>query len=126
VSTTLHRPVGETNAWVARVDDPEPTLRLRWDKPQQIQQIRLFFDTDADHPMESVLWGHPDGPIPYCVRSYTISDDKGGVLWKESENHQTMRIIDFNEPKRTSLIGIRVHEVWGNAPAAIFGVHVYR
>ena len=34
VANNIHRPVLTPNAWVARADDPDPTLRLRWTSPQ--------------------------------------------------------------------------------------------
>jgi hypothetical protein len=66
------RPAHQANAWVASFDDPAPTLTLRWEKPQQIARVELVFDTDFDHPMESVLMGHPERVMPFCVRRFQV------------------------------------------------------
>ena len=125
VASNLHRPVSGPNAWVARIDDPLPTLSLRWDSLQPIRRIHLFFDTDADHPMESVLWGQPERAMPYCVRSYEIVADNGSVLWTETENHQTRNEVLFEQTVKTTSLEIRIESVWGRAPASLFGVHCY-
>ena len=64
----LCRPYNGPNAWVAGLNDSNPTLTLKWDSPKTIQRIELSFDTDFDHAMESVLMGHPYNVVPYCVR----------------------------------------------------------
>ena len=33
------------------------------------------FDTDFDHPMESVLMGHPERDMPFCIKRYRITAD---------------------------------------------------
>jgi hypothetical protein len=66
------RPTTQPNAWVAAFDDPDPTLTLRWDKPQRISRIELVFDTDFDHPMESVLMGHPERVMPFCIQRFEV------------------------------------------------------
>jgi len=34
-----------------------------------INRIILNFDTDFDHPMESVQMGHPENRVPFCVKN---------------------------------------------------------
>lgn len=68
----LARPTTQPNAWAAAFDDPQPTLTLRWDKPQRIARLELAFDTDFDHPMESVLMGHPERVMPLCVQRFEV------------------------------------------------------
>ena len=63
--------------------------------------------------------------MPFCVRSYSVLNRNGEVLWEEKENHQARNEIIFDSAVKTTEIKVRVHEVWGNAPAAIFGVHCY-
>ena len=67
------RPTNQPNAWVADFAHHQPTIRLAWQTPQTIATIELSFDTDFDHPMESVLMGHPERAMPFCVRNATIS-----------------------------------------------------
>ena len=125
VASNLHRPVLTPNAWFAGIDDPRPTIRLHWGSPRSIRRIHLFFDTDADHPMESVLWGHPEEAMPCCVRAFTIVADDGSVLWTETENHQTRNEIVLERTVEITSLAIQIEAVWGKAPAALFGVHCY-
>jgi hypothetical protein len=125
VANGIDRPVTAPNAWVARLDDGSPTLTLRWTRLQRISQIVLNFDTDADHPMESVLYGHPEHAMPCCARAYTIRNGHGEVVFQESENHQTRNVVEFASPIETEALSISVDSVWGRAPASIVAVRCY-
>jgi hypothetical protein len=48
-----------------RLKDASPQLVLKWNKAVTIQTIQLTFDTDFDHPMESVLMQHPEHAMPF-------------------------------------------------------------
>ncbi len=87
----VNRPTNQPNAWVADSRDPRPTLSLSWDQPQQIARLVLSFDTDFDHPMESVLMGHPEGPMPFCVKHFPdprLWSDSGGGGRSQPPNSQ--------------------------------------
>ena len=66
------RPVRQPNAWVAAFEDEQPCLKLTWAKPQKISRVELMFDTDYDHPMESVLMEHPERVMPFCVPNVVV------------------------------------------------------
>jgi hypothetical protein len=118
------RPWRGANAWVPDPSDSNPTLRLAWDTPQILQSIEIVFDTDTDHPMESVLLTHPERVMPGCVTSYRILADDGKVLAEVAENHQTRRILALASPIKTSSISIQILS-HGDAPPAIFEVRCY-
>jgi hypothetical protein len=124
VSNGIGRPVATPNAWVADPNDPLPTLTLSWTEPQSIARIDLAFDTDFDHPLESVLMGHPEREIPFCVKRYRIVGDCGAILFESGENHQTRNTIRFESSRRTRTLRIEVLETRG-LPAALFEVHCY-
>ena len=126
VGNGFARPTTRPNAWVASPDDPRPTLRLRWDRPRTISRIDLSFDTDFDHPMESVLMTHPEREIPFCVKRYSITDGAGRVLVEESDNHQTRNVWRLPEPVETDRLHVEVLEMNGPAPAALFEIRCYR
>jgi len=67
------RPTNQPNAWVANLGEDKPALRLTWEKPQTIKRIEMCFDTDFDHPMESVLMGHPERVMPFCVPDFAVA-----------------------------------------------------
>jgi hypothetical protein len=118
------RPTTQPNAWVAAADDPSPRLTLLWPAPQRIRRIELGFDTDFDHPMESVLLGHPERDIPFCIKCYRITAADGRVLYCCPENHQTRNTILLPEPAVTDELHVEVLETHG-APPALFEVRCY-
>ena len=119
------RPGYWPNAWVAAPGDTNPHLRCIWDIPQVIKRIELVFDTDVNHPMESVNRGHPESIMPVCVRSYSIHDKEGTELWSEHNNYHSLRTICFASSITTNQLCINIHAMNGNAAAAIFSVRVY-
>lgn len=124
VSNGAARPTFQPNAWVAALEDTQPRITLEWLSPQQIGRVELSFDTDFDHPMESVLMGHPESEMPFCVRRYRILDAAGNCLYDSPPNHQTRNTIRLQEPVHTTALTIEVLETHG-APAAIFEVRCY-
>jgi hypothetical protein len=124
VQNGVARPTAQPNAWVADPSDRNPRLSLCWGAPRIIRRIELSFDTDFDHPMESVLMGHPEREIPFCVKRYRITADHGHVLYESAVNHQTRNVIVLPEPVTATAIHIDVLETRG-APAAVFEVRCY-
>ncbi len=119
------RPVTGVNAWVADFDDRNPFLTLSWNRPKVIRRIELAFDTDYDHPLESVLMGHPFNIVPYCVRQYRILDALGRVIYRCNENYQTRNVITFDTPVTTDFLKIELSSPDKNIPAALFEIRCY-
>ncbi len=122
--TEIFRPVVESNAWVADLNDPNPTISLNWEKMQWIEEIKLFFDTDADHAMENVQMGHHDSAMPFCVKEYSIEDEYGNILYETSTNHQTINTLYFNEKIKTRSLTLRFKHPSELVPIAVFGIIV--
>ncbi|WP_420799277.1 FAD-dependent oxidoreductase [Ktedonospora formicarum] len=118
------RPTNQPNAWVAALNDPMPTLELRWEQLQRIARIELSFDTDFDHPMESVLMGHPERVMPFCVKQYRICANERLVA-ENTENHQTRNTIILAEPIVTESLTIHLLERYGDVPASLFEIRCY-
>jgi hypothetical protein len=121
----IARPTERANAWVAAWHDPNPRLTLTWQKPQSIGRVELSFDTEFDHPLESVLMGHPERDMPFCVRQFRILDERGQELARCDDNHQTRRTICFDKPVTTSKLHIELQPPSANVPAALFEVRCY-
>jgi hypothetical protein len=119
------RPYHAPNAWAADITDASPRLTLRWNQPRSIQTIQLSFDTDFDHPMESVLMHHPEHVMPFCVRNYAVYDGQGNLVKKVSGNYQTRNIITLQEPLVTDTLVIACEHPADNVPAAIFEIRCY-
>ena len=119
------RPTNAPNAWVADPDDELPTLTLRWPAPQKIRRIELGFDTDFEHPLESVFWNHPENVIPFCVRHYRIRDASGHCVAECTDNHQTRNTIVLDPPVETEQLAIELLATHGGTPPSLFDVRCY-
>jgi len=119
------RPTNQPNAWVADLSEERPALTLRWSEPQKIARVELMFDTDFDHPMESVLWGHPEDRMPFCARGYRLIDDQDRVLADVREQHQTHAIVILPEAVTTRSLRVELTRPSTQVPAALFEVRCY-
>ena len=135
VTNGIARPTAQPNAWVAALDDPQPTLRLSWTTPRTISTIELVFDTDFDHPMESVLLGHTERVMPFCVPevvAYAASErtnPESAPALREvariTANHQTRGTMRLPSPVTTDAIELRITAPGAGIPAALFEVRCY-
>jgi hypothetical protein len=118
------RPTNQPNAWVTAADDARPRLTLQWSEPRRVGRVEIGFDTDFDHPMESVLMGHPEREVPFCVKRYRILDEHCNPVFESAHNHQTRSTAILPPDFATSALHIEVIETRG-VPAAIFEVRCY-
>jgi len=121
----IARPVLSPNAWVADFKDKQPSLTIKWNQPKKIKTIQLVFDTDFDHPMESVLIHHPENVMPFCVRNYRIYDDTGTLIFEKKANYQSRNKIVLDETLVTGSITIEADHPSDLTPAAIFEISCY-
>lgn len=121
----IARPTTQANAWVADQTDPNPALTLTWKEKKVIKKLILSFDTDFDHPMESVLMTHPENVMVFCVRDYVIYDDAGEAVYEKKGNYQTRNVIEFPETINTSSLRIQFTHPSEHTPAAVFEVRAY-
>ena len=119
------RPTLQPNAWVAAYDDASPKLTLEWDEEQSISSIHLVFDTDYDHPMETVLIHHPESVMPFCVRNYSIYSEDGTLIYQRNGNYQSRNIITLAAPVTTKKLVINIQHPSALVPAALFAVRCY-
>ncbi|MBE7168995.1 MAG: FAD-dependent oxidoreductase [Williamsia sp.] len=119
------RPYLTPNAWAAALTDSAPQLLVKWDHAVTIQTIQLHFDTDADHPMESVLMHHPDKAMPFCIREYQLYDGRGNLVEAVCGNYQTRNIIRLKEPLFTDTLVVKCQHPAAHVPAAIFEIRCY-
>jgi len=125
VTNGLARPTHQANVWVADFADPAPTLMLEWSQPQTLTRIELMFDPDYDHPLESVLMGHPERRMPFCVERYRVLDEHGHLLAQCDDNHQARKVITLAQPVSTRSLRIELTAPAANVPAALFEVRCY-
>ncbi|UXX77866.1 FAD-dependent oxidoreductase [Reichenbachiella carrageenanivorans] len=120
----LTRPWLKPNAWVAELKDEKPKLHIEWEQTQKISEIRLFWDTDYDHAMESTLMGHPEEVMPFCVRNYKITTLTGEVLAAVEDNYQTLHVISLEKKVNTKGIVLEMEHPSQHVPAALFEIIV--
>ncbi|WP_316837280.1 FAD-dependent oxidoreductase [Pedobacter nutrimenti] len=125
IKNGIARPTTSVNAWVADIDDQLPSLKINWSEKKKIKRLVLSFDSDFDHPMESVLMTHPENIMPFCVRNYRVYDEAGHLLYKKTGNHQTRNEIIFEDSVYTSSIRIEVEHPSEQTPASIFEIRAY-
>lgn len=116
------RPTQSPNAWVASPQDETPLFQISWPMALNLAGMELFFDTDFDHAMESVQWGHPESEMPFCVRDFDIKIPGGGILASIRGNFHTRCEVPFPEPIMTTSLTLRFLATQGNTPASLFGI----
>lgn len=119
------RPTHLPNAWVADREDSDPMIQLEWETRQEIRRVVVNLDTDFDHSMESVLMGHPENVMPFCVNRINLFDDQGLCIGNVSGNHQSQVVFEFGEPVQTKLLKVKVEHPSIHVPAAIFSINCY-
>lgn len=125
VRNGFQRPTNAPNAWVAAPTDRHPTLTLTWPEVKQIQEVVLSFDTDFDHPLESVLMTHPETASPFCVRDLVLCNDQKQRVYELTNNHLSQHTIRFAQPISTRSLSIHLNAMNGAAPASLMEVRCY-
>jgi hypothetical protein len=75
--------------------------------------------------METVLMGHPENTIPFCVRHYRILDADGKLIAECVDNHQTINRVVPDCPVVTAGLTVELLGSNGNAPPALFALRCY-
>ena len=119
------RPTNRANAWVADFTDTNPKITIEWPEKKSVQRIKIMFDTDFDHALESSLMGHPERVIPYCVRNYTIRDENGKTLAQKKANHQTINEVLLEQAVQTKKLEFIFDKLTGDVPVGVFEILCY-
>ncbi|WP_461098289.1 FAD-dependent oxidoreductase [Spirosoma luteolum] len=125
VRNGLQRPTTTPNAWVAEPADAHPTLTLSWPEARRIREVVLNFDTDFDHPLESVLMTHPETRSPFCVADIVLCDDRQQQVYEATNNYLSQRVIQFEPPLSTRSLSIHLANPGPHVPAALLAVRCY-
>lgn len=125
LNSGFNRPTHCPNAWLASRKDTQPQVDLYWKNKQSIRKVAVCLDTDFDHAMESVLMGHPETVMPFCVRSLSLHNETGNCLGQVVENYQTEVVFEFDDPIETSHLTLKVSHPMETIPAAIFSIQCY-
>ncbi len=121
----IQRPTHQPNAWVADLRDTNPTLTVQWDTAKLIREVVLHFDTDFDHPLESVLMTHPETVVPFCIRDFVLCNDQNERIYEQSGNYLTQQIIRFDKPVETRSLSVHLKPGSSSAPASLVEIRCY-
>lgn len=119
------RPYMTANAWIADMNDSNSELTVVFDSEREISGIRIYFDTDFDHPMETIQWNHPENDMPFCVRDYEIIDMSGDVICRKSGNYQTINDVILHKKIKTDRLVFRFKQNEPEIPVSVFEIEVY-
>lgn len=125
VANGIDRPTCAVNAWVADPADAAPALTVAWDAPRTLRRIELVFDAELDHPLESVLMGHPENASPFCVRRWRLRDGASNELARCDDQHLTRATVALAQPITTDRLVLECLDTHGGAPAAVFALRAY-
>ncbi|WP_276166138.1 FAD-dependent oxidoreductase [Zobellia alginiliquefaciens] len=116
---------GNTNAWVANIEDKSPSLALHWNEKVDIKTIKLFFDCDYDHALETTLMGHPEEVIPFVVSDYRIKDASGSILKEVTGNYQAINTVELEESISTEKLLFEFIQNEEQIPVSVFKISVF-
>ncbi|NCT08682.1 MAG: FAD-dependent oxidoreductase [Flavobacteriia bacterium] len=118
-------PKGETNVWIASKEDENPNIQFSWNQVISFNTIKLFFDCDYDHALESTLMGHSEETIPFVVSNYSIEDDKGKLLKKVENNYQAINEIKFEKEIESKSLTFKFSRNQQNIPVSVFKISLF-
>ena len=116
------RPAISPNVFVADPQENKAVVDLYWEEKKNIKEIKLFFDTDYDQPMESSLLGHSEDVMPFCVREFSIINCGSQVLYTQTENHQTLTHLVLEDALETDHLQIVLKQSLPHVPIALFEI----
>ena len=117
LTTNYTRPMIQSNTWIASNDDTAPSLKLNWKSEQTINKVVLYFDVDWDHAMEPIQFRHFDRAMPFCVKSYKLTDTAGNVIAQTANNHQGRVEIKLDTAITTDSLTLEISGTHSCAPA---------
>ena len=121
----FQRPIASPNAWVADYSDRNPTINFEWPEKTKISSIEFVFDADYDHPMENVIFLHPETVMPFCITEVKVYNDKNELIGSIENNHQNRRTVTLKEPAVTHNLKIELANSNENTPVSLFEIRCY-
>jgi hypothetical protein len=125
-------PNGARHHWSAEMGPEGAWVNFSWDRPQQISEVQITFDTGFHRELtlsasNAINRGIVRGPQPETVRDYKILYRDGGewrTLGEYKDNYQRLMRHRFT-PVRAGELRIHVTRAHGNSQARIFEVRCY-
>lgn len=118
------RPFVQPNAWIADFKDECPELIVNFGQKRTIRRMKLYFDTDFDHPMETIQWNHPESDMPFCVREFSVLDEIGNEIYSTDGNYQTITDIELYKPMEMERVKFKFAQSDKNIPVSVFQIEI--
>lgn len=130
----VSRTVGDcSNYWQSEpIGENGRTITLKFDKPVEMREIRVTFDTDLSHEIMpsivKVVRERQIKSLPYeLVKDYSVSVSLNGKVINKKDvfdNRQRLSITTF-EPTVCDEIAVNVKSTYGFDSARIYEIRVY-
>lgn len=124
LKSSYYRPYLKPNSWIPAKEDRTPWAKVDFGEDKEISSIRVFFDTDADHAMETVQMGHSESVMPCCYRNLKVYDGKGVEIAKIEGNHSSVREIHLGQPLVTASLKIELEPLADNICPGLMGITI--
>lgn len=124
LKSSYYRPYLKPNSWIPAKEDRTPWAKVDFGEDKKISSIRVFFDTDADHAMETVQMGHSESVMPCCYRNLKVYDGKGVEIAKIEANHSSVREIRLGHPLVTASLKIELEPLADNVCPGLMGISI--
>lgn len=117
------RPTTSSNVWVAGADAQTATLSCEFAQQKKVEEITIYFDSDFDHPMESVQWGHPENDSPFCIKNVKIKNAGGEIVASVEGNFKSIAKITLEQAITTDKLVFEFDRVNEYVPISVFGIY---
>jgi hypothetical protein len=121
----VQRPTYATNAWVADFDEEISSVTIQWKEAVSMNTIELFFDTDFDHPLETVLMHNPETVMPFCASEIKIFNNDKEVVATVANNYLTRKVVKLENKLTLNELTITVSNKDKNVPNSLFEIRCY-
>lgn len=121
----VQRPVESTNAWVADFEDRNAKITISWNKVVTIKRLELFFDTDFDNPLESVLIPNAENKIVFCAEVVKVFNCNDHQVASIEGNYLTRKVIRFDEPVTTKDLKLTIANPNPDVAVSLFEIRCY-
>lgn len=118
------RPYLKPNAWVADKSELRSELIFAWKEEKHIKNIKLYFDNDYDHPMETIQWNHPERTMPFCIKKFSIFDHERNLIVKCDDNCKTIYSLDLDVPIKTNELHVVLEKSNRDVPISLFEIEI--
>lgn len=119
--------------WQAPMEPSPPWIRLEWDSPVSVEEVRLTFDTGFQRELTLSASDHVTArtiraPQPETIRDYRIlaTDESGAAvkLGVVKDNYQRLRIHRI-KPMKIKALTLEVEATNGSENASLYEIRIY-